>query len=474
MTVETNIQAEREKRRASLVSVVVVLALIILKVGVGLLTGSLAILAQAADSVLDMVAAVLAFFAVRAAAKPPDAEHPYGHGKVENLAGLGEALLLVITCGWIVYEAIQRLFFRPVAIESGVWGIAVMVLSIAASIWLSTYLMRVARRHRSQSLEGNALNFRADVLSSSVVILGLLLASLGGRLGPQWAWLARADAVAALVVAALVLRVSLGLGWRAAHELLDAAPTGLAERITAAAGVVSGVRQVGTVRVRQAGAATFVDMTVSVARSASLEEAHQVATEVEERVGDLLEEGDIVVHIDPVRQVDESLPQAVSAIAARHGLRTHNVHAHDVRGHYFVDLHVEVAPELTLAEAHQRVGQLEDAMRQELPHIDDIRSHIEPMAVPVAHEMAGALEEERLREQIAGVIENVPGLRGCHNLHVRSGPGGYDVVVYCLADSDLPVAQAHALADQAEKQLHTQVPGLDQVLIHVEPEESNP
>jgi cation diffusion facilitator family transporter len=462
--------AEREKRRASLVSVVVVLFLIILKVAVSLLTGSLGILAQAADSVLDMAAAILAFLAVRVADQPPDAEHPYGHGKVENLAALAEVFLLLVTCGWILYEAIQRLVFQPVAIEAGLWGIGVMLLSIGASIWLSTYLMKVARRYQSQSLEGNALNFRTDVWSSSVVLLGLVLASLSSYLGPEWAWLAKADAVAALVVALLVLRVSLGLGWRAVAELMDAAPPGLSERVAAEAGAVPGVEDVGPVRVRQSGADTFVDLTAKVGRSVSLEEAHRIATAVETRVAGLVGSGDVIVHVDPVRHAGESLSQTISAAAARLGLRVHNVHAHEVRGQYHVDLHVEVPPDLTLVQAHERVSQLETAVRAELAYVDDIHSHIEPMAVPVSPATLEQGEDDRLRRQISEVVQGVQGLHGCHKLFVRPGTHGYDVVLHCLADPGLPVSEAHRLADEAEKELHAQVPGIGQVLIHVEPE----
>jgi cation diffusion facilitator family transporter len=463
-------RAEREKGRASLVSVGVVLCLILLKVSVSLLTGSLGILAQAADSVLDMAAAVLAFFAVRVADRPPDAEHPYGHGKVENLAALAEVFLLLVTCGWIVYEAIQRLFFQPVAIEAGLWGVGVMLLSIIASIWLSAYLMRVARRYQSQSLEGNALNFRTDVLSSSVVLLGLVLASLSNYLGPEWAWLARADAVAALVVALLVLRVSLGLGWRAVTELMDAAPPGLPERIADEARAVPGVEDVGPVRVRQSGAETFVDLTAKVGRSISLEEAHRIATAVETHVAGLVRSGDVVVHVDPVRHTDESPSQTVGAAAGRLGLRVHNVHAHELQGQYFLDFHVEVPPELTLAQAHERVGQLEAAVRAELPYIADIHTHIEPMALPVSAATLEQEEDARLRSQIYEVVQGVAGLHSCQKLFVRPGPHGYDVVLHCLADPDLPVAEAHRLADQAEKELQAQVPGIGQVLIRVEPE----
>lgn len=468
MYAERESLAEREKRRASLISLLAVLALIVLKVVVGLATGSLAILAQAADSVLDLVASVLAFFAVRVADQPPDASHPYGHGKVENLAALAETLLLLVTCGWIIYEAIRRLFFEPVTIEADVWAIAVMVLSIVASLWLSTYLMRVARRHRSQSLEGNALNFRTDVLSSSVVLLGLVLVGLSNSLGPEWTWLQQADAVAALAVALFVLRVSLQLGWNAVRELLDTTPPGLAERIEARAKSVPGVRSVEGVRVRRAGASTFVDLTVTVDRSASLEEAHQIATTVEDSVGALVDQGDIVVHVDPVRHAGESLSQTVSAIAARLGLRTHNVHAHQMGERTFVDLDVEVPSDLSLAEAHERVSQLEAAVRDELPHVSDVHTHIEPATVPLAAAVEGDVGED-LRLQIRAVVEGVDGLDGCHNLHVRPGPAGYDVVLHCVADPELSVTQAHRLADLTEKRLRAEVSDLGQVLIHLEP-----
>lgn len=361
--------AEQEKQRASLVSILTVLGLVVLKVTVGLLTGSLGVLAQAADSVLDMAASVLAFFAVRAAEHPPDDRHPYGHGKVENLAALAETVLLLATGGWIAYEAVQRLFFRTVVIEADDWGIGVMLLSIGASLVLSSYLMRIARRYQSQSLEGNALNFRTDILSSSVVLLGLGMVWLGRRLGPEWNWLEKADPAAALIVTAFVLRVSLQLGRRAIDVLLDAAPPGLTGRIAAQVARVPGVETLGPLRVRQSGASTFVDLTVHVDRSLSLEQAHQIATAVEARTSALVPQGDVVVHVDPVKQPGESLPQAVGAIAARLGLRTHNVHAHEVRGQYFVDLHVEVPTGLTLGQAHRQVSHLEQAVRRELPHI---------------------------------------------------------------------------------------------------------
>ena len=383
-TVEVDLHAEKEKRDAALSSVLAAVFLTGLKLVVGLLTGSLGILAEAAHSGLDLVAALVTFFAVRIADKPPDERHLYGYGKVENLSALIETLLLLITCVWIIYEAIQRLFFKTVEVEASIWAFGVMAVSIAVDISRSRLLYRTARKHNSQALEADALHFSTDIWSSAVVIVGLGLVWLSERLGPEWQWLVMGDAVAALVVAMIVIYVSLQLGKRAVGVLLDAAPPGLANQIAAEAQQVPGVESVGPVRVRQAGASVFVDLTVDVGRSATFEEAHQVAEAVQDQVGDLIHRGDVVVHADPVRRPDEDLVQTVSAIASRFGLRTHYVHAHEVQGRYFVDLHVEVPADLTLGAAHDQVSHLELAVREELPRVRDIHTHIEPLVTPVA------------------------------------------------------------------------------------------
>ncbi len=471
MAADIDLHAEKEKRDAALSSVVAAVLLTTLKLVVGVLTGSLGILAEAAHSGLDLVAALVTFFAVRIADRPPDEHYRYGYGKVENLSALIETLLLLVTCVWIIYEAIQRLFFKPVEIEASIWAFGVMVVSIVVDITRSRVLYRAARKYNSQALEADALHFSTDIWSSAVVLVGLGLVWLSGRLGPEWSWLVKGDAVAALMVAVIVVYVSIQLGKRAVVVLLDVAPPGLSERIAAEALKVPGVQGLGPVRLRQAGASVFVDLVVDVDRSASLEEAHAVAEAVDDRISEIVPRGDVIVHVDPVRRTGEDLSQTVSAIAARLGLRTHDVHAHQVRGRYFVDLHVEVPAELHLGQAHDQVSRLELAVREELPQVRDIHSHIEPLAAPVVP-VAPLDEEEgqQLRASIAAVVEQVPELGGYSRLHIRLGPGGYDVVLHCLADPDLPVAEAHRLADQVEKLLHVQVPGIKRVLVHVTPE----
>src|SRR6202140_2405400 len=164
-----------EKRAAAGSSVLAAVVITGLKIAVGFSTGSLGILSEAAHSGLDLIASVLTFFSVGVSDKPADADHQYGHGKVENFSAFVETGLLLLTCAWVVYEAILRLFFRRVEVEPSVWAFAVMLISMAVDYWPSRALGRIATKYDSKSMEADALHFSTDVWSAGVVVLGLAL-----------------------------------------------------------------------------------------------------------------------------------------------------------------------------------------------------------------------------------------------------------------------------------------------------------
>src|SRR5271157_126451 len=205
----------KEKRSAARSSVLAAVGLTAFKLAVGLLTNSLGILAEAAHSALDLVAAAMTYLAVRFSDKPPDREHPFGHGKIENLSALFETLLLLGTSAWVIYEAVQRLFFISVKVETSIWSVIIMGLSMVVDYTRSRILFRTARKYRSQALEADALHFSTDIWSSAVVILGLALVRIGEYRGGDKTIFERADAIAALVVSVIVLYVSYKLGRRA-------------------------------------------------------------------------------------------------------------------------------------------------------------------------------------------------------------------------------------------------------------------
>jgi cation diffusion facilitator family transporter len=290
-------QAQREKQSVAFTSFLAALLLVTLKTVVGLMTGSLGVLSEAAHSGLDMIAAAMTYISVRIAGKPADADHQYGHGKIENFSAFLETGLLLLTCAWILWEAVHRLFVEEVHVEPSVWAFGVMAISIVIDHFRGRALDRAARKHNSQALEADALHFRTDVWSSAVVILGLTGVLLADRLG--WPALHSADPIAALVVAGIVVWISLRLGKRTVDVLLDAAPAGLSADVEAAAGAVEGVLSVDRVRTRRAGNRTFVDITIAVPRTAPFERVHDISDRVEAAVRNALGEADVVVPLRP-------------------------------------------------------------------------------------------------------------------------------------------------------------------------------
>ena len=289
---------DREKRSAALGSLVAAIGLTTMKIIVGLLTGSLGILAEAAHSGLDLVAALLTYVAVRISGRPADHSHLYGHGKVENLSALAETLLLFVTCGWIIWEATRRLLFHRVEVEVTIWSFAVMATSIVIDISRSRMLSRIAKKYNSQALEADAMHFSTDVWSSSVVILGLVCVKLG-EWAPSLGWLRESDAVAALGVSALVIWVSGRLGRRTVDALLDSAPAGMEERILAAVSAVPGVQDCHNIRVRYSGPRLFIDLHVLVDGNQTLFAAHALTETIEGVIQQIAPDADVTVHPEP-------------------------------------------------------------------------------------------------------------------------------------------------------------------------------
>ena len=246
---------------------------------------------------MDLVAAIITLFAVRLSGKPPDEQHTYGHGKIENLSAMFETGLLLITCGWIIYEAIQRLFIKSVHVEASAWAFGIMILSIVVDYNRSRALSGIARKYNSQALEADALHFSTDIWSSAVVILGLVLVRLADTLNIPY--LAQADAVAALVVAGIVIFVSLQLGRRTIAGLLDEIPVGLRDEVVDILKQVPGVRKVKHVRLRWSGAEAFVDVVITARKDVSFKRSHEIATHAEKAIQEYLPEAEVTVHIEP-------------------------------------------------------------------------------------------------------------------------------------------------------------------------------
>jgi cation diffusion facilitator family transporter len=281
---------EKEKKRVAGISVFAAIFLTGFKLVIGILTGSLGILSEALHSALDLVAAIITYFTVRISDKPADKHHHFGHGKTENFSALLETLLLVITCVWIVYEAINRLVSGNTHIQVTIWSYVVVITSIVIDVSRSRALYKVARKYNSQALEADALHFSTDIWSSAVVLIGLLCANFGFY---------AADSIAALGVAIIVLTVSYRLGKKAINVLLDRSPLTLSDEIASIIQLIPDVVYFHDLKVRVAGADTFVNVTIHIDPGLNIKDAHAISHKVESIICSRIERCEVHIHYEP-------------------------------------------------------------------------------------------------------------------------------------------------------------------------------
>jgi cation diffusion facilitator family transporter len=348
--------------------------LALLKLAIGFFTGSLSLISEGFHSSLDFFVTLVTWFSVKSADIPADDKHHYGHGKVENLSAFAEAILLVLTGFWILWEAYQHLTAAEKVKESpGLWvAIGVLVVSILVDITRSRALYKAAKKFNSQALEADALHFGTELLSSTVVLLGLLALRLGGE---RFYW---TDPAAAICVAAVMIFTAMRLGRRAADVLVDRAPEGLEKQMQELIRDVPGVRDVGRIRARQSGGNTFVDATITVDPAIDLTAGHQISDDVELRVTEKFPNLDIVVHVEPGAPAEDH-PGAIRELAEGMKMKLHAVRIREIDGRLYVNFHAEFPPEMTLAAAHSQVSELERRIRRRLPDVAEIDSHMEPL-----------------------------------------------------------------------------------------------
>jgi cation diffusion facilitator family transporter len=455
-----------EKRSVAGNSVLAAIAITSLKILVGITTGSLGILSEAAHSGLDLVAAIVTLLSVRVSDMPADAEHQYGHGKVENFSAFIETGLLLLTCVWIISEGIKRLFFKTVEIEPSVWAFVVMGASIVVDTWRSRALGRIAEKYDSQALEADALHFSTDVWSSSVVILGLLLVMLGRAY--RIVWLRDADPVAALVVAGIVMHVSSRLARKTVDALLDAAPAGVRNQIIDAVARVDGVIEVDRVRIRRAGNRYFADVAVGLARNVTFQHSGHVAEAVTAAVQRVLPDADVTVNSVPRADRRENLFDQIRAVATRHNLNVHDVSVQDLHGRLHVEQHLELDERLTLKDAHDRVTALEAEMREDVPEISSILTHIEsePATIEAGDEI---VRDAALERRLKAIAAEFPEVLDMHEVRIKRVRGRLYVSCHCTFSDDLPLSRVHDVQTDLEGRFKQDSPELFRVLIHPEP-----
>lgn len=436
--------------------------LTMMKLVVGLMTNSMGILSEAAHSLLDMGAAVITWFAVRTSDKPADEEHHYGHGKVEAISALAETVLLFITSIWIIYEATKRLIHGNIEVEATWYAFAVVLISIGVDYSRSRALMKVAKETKSQALEADALHFRSDIWSSSVVLVGLICLLFGIK---------GADSIAALGVALFVLKVGWHLGKRTFDVLIDTAPEGIAEIAKDILKEVPGVIEVERVRARAMGPTESIDAVIHVSRKLNGEIIRSIAEKCETALREKLPGADVLIHSKAVQLSSETIIETIHVLANREGFSVHDVIVDTADGKKYISYDLEVSEHLSVGEAHNIATSLEMEILRETGEDAEINTHIDPSKTDtVESSEVSKGEMETITKEVIKAASEIRELHNPHNILARKAGGHIIVSVHCNVQKDMLVEEAHEYSKRLEHIILTKNRSISRAVVHVEPE----
>lgn len=500
-----------EKVRVAITSIIASASLALLKLVVGLSTNSLGILSESLHSGLDFVAAMMTLYAVRIVMRPRDLKYTYGYAKFESISSLLQILLLFAVATWVFYEGIERILaFEAIQPEVTIVSFAIMFVSIGIDFGRSRALYRTARKYGSQALEADALHFKADMFSSAIVIAGLSLV--------LFLDIPKADAYAAIAVAGMIVYTSLGLGRRTLDVLLDKAPKGAYHQILESVSGLEGVDRPHDIRIRKMGPETQVDMHIEVPRTYTHDTAHKVATIVEEKVKQILPNSDVLVHVDAMQYSDETLNDRIRLIAAEmHGItNVHSIYMSNIpqpytvydseerenrqmskqpsnglstakqkkenrtsyselqqRLHLYLDVQMNSALDLTTA--HNITESFENRLKQEIPQIKNITTHIE---IEEASRDTSAIGIEKRSsegyiERIKDAALSVRSVVNCKDVAIVELNGDQHITLTIEIESRIgnsltTLRDAHEIATDVQNRIINQT-GASRVIVHTEP-----
>jgi cation diffusion facilitator family transporter len=459
---------QRSVKRVLIGIMIINLIVTAIKFFVGAMTGSIAVLADAFNALIDAASNVIGLLGIYAASDPPDPDHPYGHRKYETVATLGIAALMLVA-GW---EILQDVFKR---LSSGsqpvvtVEALLLILITLPLNTFVVWYEGRRGRELKSDILLADATGTRVNIFVSLSALIGLLGSSIG------LSWL---DVVMAIGIVIYVARAALKIVRETSDVLTDSVVID-PHVVEDVARSVPGVWLATKVRSRGRGDDMHLDLHIKVDPAMATEQAHALSDEVEHRLQEKIPGlVDAVVQIEPGQQAPLSDWDAIAvrlrAIADGLGLGVHNLHIDVIPTGYLVDVDVEVNSNFSLGQSHALVTQLEARARAELPQVTEIVTHIEPMEPGDTTRPIVGRDAEALRAAIIRIGDRVAGIGTCHHVILRRSPSldRVDMSLHCVLPGESPVVAAHLVAEQIERQLRSELAQLDHITIHVEPPEA--
>lgn len=453
------------KERAALLSILASAGITLGKFVAGLLSGSLALLSEAAHALVDTGATIVTYFAVRAAHKPADDKHQYGHGKFESLAALAEMVVLFILATLVLIQAFRRLSEGGGEFEPTLLAFAVLIISIIVDINRVIGLRKIAKETGSQALAADAIHFASDLAGSTLVLLGLVAALFGFKYG---------DALAAIGVAAFIAIAGWRLGSQTINTLLDAAPKGISQRISRLVADVPGVVSVDQLRLRSGGTETFGEVEVSVSRTLPLDRVVRIKEQIHRAVREADANTHLTITTVPRALDNETVLERIMLTAAKRRLPVHHVTVQDIGDRMSIGLDIELDGRMSLVAAHGLASRFEVAIRDELGTETEVETHIEPLEVPhLVGEDAPQSVVSAIAQSIAASAKTIGTIQDVHDVRVRQTTSGLVVNYHCYADPALDIQSVHEATDLLERGIRSAHLDIIRVIGHAEPRQGH-
>jgi len=455
-----------KKIKVALHSLYAAVAITVIKLLAAYFSGSLAVLSEVFNSGIDIFVCLVTIISIKYSSRPPDEDHNYGHEKVENFSALFQVFILFITSAYIIYEAIQRLFSdRTVEVKISVWIFLALIVSMIIDFYRARILKKTARETKSNALEADALHFSSDILSSFVVIIGLLLVYLNISKA--------ADTIAALVVTGIIIYLGYKLSKKAIDSLMDRVPAGLYEKVKYETLLIKGVENIKSYRIRSSGSKIYIDMTIFISRLVPFSKAHDIMDGVERKIHELIENADVVIHSEPVETNSETINDKIRMIVNDYGMKCHDIYSHKIDNEIYSELHIEIDNTNDLTKAHNTVTEIEERIKKDIDVISHIKIHIDEPSEIVFDTRDITQTSNEIVSKVKNILSECSDVISSDEIHVISTNGKIRVSMNCVFNNIHSLDEVHDIVTVLESKIYLGLkenyPKLSNVIIHAEP-----
>lgn len=429
-------------------------------------SGSLGVLSEVFNSGIDIFVCIVTIFSIKYSSRPPDEDHNYGHEKVENLSALIQVLILFLTSSYIIYEAIYRLFInKEVEVKVNIWIILALLISMAIDFWRARILRKVAKETKSNALEADALHFSTDILSSGVVIVGLLMIYLNIS--------KVADTIAALVVTGIIIFLGFKLSRKAIDSLMDRVPAGIHEKVKYETLLIKGVEGIKSCRIRGSGSKIYIDMVIQISRLVPFSKVHDIMDNVEKKIYEMIERADVVIHSEPVETKNETINDKIRMVVNESGLKCHDIFSHKINNEIYSELHIEIDNTNDLTKAHSTITEIEEKIKMEIDIISHLKIHIDEPSEILFDTQDITEDSKEIIRHVKNILSECGDVISSSDIQVISTNGKIRISMNCLFNYIHSFDEVHDIVTVLESKifldLKEQNPKLTNVIIHAEP-----